>query len=340
MGPHDFLRALWGDTPPGLIQTWELAGKRSAYYRAPYGTTPLAGRTDIYTGVGLAHKDLGRSKRARNEQVIAIAGLWLDLDVDGPDKTGAAPDHPTAKQAATAITAPTIVVNSGRGLHAWYLFDEPWRFTSREEQQAAALASAQWFALHRQAAGFAIDSAHDLARLMRLPGTLNGKTDRPLPVTVLLADGPRHPRATLLEVAAQAGDVAITGPAQLRLDGMPVPEIQITGIPDITRRKIDALIDNVPEFAATWQHKLGPRANAWSLSEYDLSLCAQASGADFADQELADLIRLHRAHYGDGKGERLDYLQRTIAIVRRPSERQDAAAALHARHTQTLQEAA
>lgn len=343
MGPADFLTTLWGPTPPGLIQIWELASKRSTYYRAPAGTQVLAGRTDAYTAVSTAHKDHGRNHRAKSDQALAVAGLWLDLDVNGPHKRGGIPTREDALELSRAFTAPTIVVDSGYGLHAWYLFDRPWRFTSRAEQDAGALASAQFYALHRQAIadrGWGLDSTHDLARLLRIPGTFNGKGETPLPVEVLHADGPRHDRTTLLQLAAQAGDVAVNTPRQLQLDGT-IPDVR-TPAGGEPPAKLAALLANVPEFAAAWNHQLGPRAATWSLSEYDLSIAGiAAQSPGITDQDLADLIAHHRRLYGDdAKASRLDYLQRTIAKVRTPSERSTAIEQLHARHAQTLRNAA
>lgn len=343
MGPHDFLHALWGEVPPGLVQIWELDTKRSSYYRAADATRIFAGRTDVYTAVATAHKDHGRTKRATARQALAIAGLWLDLDVDGgpAGKTGAAPDLESALAIATAIASPTITVNSGYGIHAWYLFDKPWRFTSADEQAAGALASAQWFALHRTKAaryGAGVDHAHDLARLMRLPGTLNGKGPAPVPVDGMML-GPRYTREDLLAAAAAAGDVDTAPGQQLTLgDGTPIA-VSVPQAETPTARKVELLIEQVPDFAAAWHHRGGLSTRGWSLSEWDLSLCGQAAQAGFTDQELADLIALHRNAYNDtrGKAGRLDYLQRTIRIIRTPKAQ---VTELQQRHAAALRRAA
>jgi len=340
VNPGAFLSLLWGAEPPGLIQVWELHGKRSSYYRAPAGTAVLANRVDVYTGVSLTHKDHGRNHRGRSDQASAIAGLWLDIDINGgPDnKTGAAPDIETAFAIATAYANPTITVYSGYGIHVWYLFDQPWRFTSREDQDHAALASAQWFALHRTEAaryGAGIDHAHDLARLLRLPGTYNAKGIRKgedpdgAPVTASHVTT-KFRREQLLEIAAQAGDVPVRGGQKPGLGDQPDIKARPTG-PAIPI-KVQALIDNVPEFAATWHHQLGRRAASWSMSEYDLSLTGQAAHAGLTDQDLADLIVHHRHHWDPAgqKASRLDYLQRTIAKARTETRRDVAADQLEA----------
>ena len=61
-------------------------------------------------------------------------------------------------------------------------FKELWGFESDRERQRAADLSLRWsqtLKAHAAARGWAVDSVHDLARVMRLPGTLNFKRDIP-----------------------------------------------------------------------------------------------------------------------------------------------------------------
>lgn len=321
-----FLEALWGDPPPGLIQVWQLDGRRSYYARAVAGAAYyLADHVDAYIGVGLAHRDLGRHRRARNEQVVAIPGVWLDIDVDGgpENKTGAAPTVDAALDLASAVLPPTLTVSSGYGVHAWHLLPAPWRFADRDDQLAGAKLAAQWSALHRQAAadrGWSIDATHDLARLLRAPGSFNGKGNDPAPVELIDGDGPRHQLDALTGAAAAAGDV----PTSLDRDADPAGELPVVDI-DAARTLdpavLDALIANSDEFRQTWLHA---RRGNWSMSEYDLALCSLAADA-LNDQQLAGLIAMHRRAWSDGgddpKARRLDYIRRTVAKARQRSER-------------------
>jgi hypothetical protein len=286
VNPAEFLTTLWGATPPAgqLIQIWELERRRSSYLRAPAGARGLDGRSDLYTAVALVSErsKLGPRQRARADQATAIAGLWLDVDVNGgPDgKTGAAPDQDTATKIAQELLTPTLLVSSGYGVQAWWLLDEPWRFANRSEQHAAALMSAQWHALHRTEAnqrGFGLDHTHDLARLLRLPGTTNDKGSAHRPVTVLADNEVRYTRRELTERCAAAGDVTVE-----------------TSSGDVGS------------------------GDGWSLSEYDLSIATHAAQAGWSDQQIADLIAHHRRLWnpGDPKAARRDYLRRTIAKAR------------------------
>lgn len=312
MNATEFLTLLWTDKPSGLIQFWRLHDKRSYYLPIPDNATSLVdGEPDIYTAVALTHKDHGTHRRATARQTTALAGLWLDLDVDGgPDnKTGAIPTVGDALDLAQRIAPPTIVVSSGYGLHAWWLFEEPWTFAGFDDQDHAARMSAQWYKLHRAVCaegGWGLDGTHDLARLLRLPGTVNAKGGQAAAVHVVECDGSRYDRAELAELCARAGEV---------------PEARIGRATNVTaggsldEGMVDELCRRNGSFAKAWAHD---RNGNWSMSEYDLALCSSAAKDGWDDEQLAALIAEHRRRHDplDQKAFRGDYVQRTIDRAR------------------------
>ena len=326
MKPSEFLALLWEPQPPQgtYVQVWRLRDRRSFYLRGHQAADYYAHQhEDTYTGVALAPRDLGPRRRCPASQAAAIPGLWLDIDTNGgPDhKHGAAPSLDHAEQLASAALEPTITVHSGHGLHAWWLFDTPWRFQHVDEQQAAAQASAQWQHLHRRHAqeeGWTVDHTHDLARLLRPPGTINAKGGQHAPVTVHQGGGPRYHRALLLEAAAQAGPIPL--PAAIEDSGGVLVDVAHRPEASPPQDLFHALLENSPDFKRTWAHA---RSQAWSMSEYDLSLCTQAAQAGWTDQQLADLIAMHRRVHDpyDTKGGRPDYVQRTVAKARASHQR-------------------
>lgn len=309
MKPSDFLRALWGDTPPGRVQLFRPADKKALYPLAYEAADHPAGAVDLYTCVALTWPKRAATQAGRPlaAHAVALAGLWLDIDVP------AVPTKDMACTLAHTVLCPTIVVDSGRGIHAWWLLEQPWRFESKDDQADAAALSAGWYALHGRRAidrGWHLDQGtRDLARLMRMPGTRNGKTDPPLPVTVVGAGGPRY---TLDELRDQAGDTAVE-PAQLSLTD---PAVTITAPGGITQATLDTLLED-PDFRAAWIHEAG--RPHWSTSEWDLSIASQlANAGGWTDQQIADIVAAHRRTWdpADPKAERVDYLRRTVARAR------------------------
>lgn len=312
MNSVEFLTELWGAEPQGRILLWELATKRSRYLTSPAGATMVRpGEPDVYTGVALAHADHGSHRRTPNEKTIGIAGFWADIDINGgPDqKQGAAETLNDAVHIANLLAQPTILVKSGYGLQAWWLFTGgSWRFRTYGDQRLAARGSAQWQKLLRDTAETGLDYTHDLARILRLPGTTNSKGNQRAPVDVIDV-GPRHDRDDLLETAARAGDVE---------PGYQIGEqhhVSVSCRPDATAERLDWLIARSPKFARTWRHE---RDELPSMSEHDMAIASTAALAGCSDQQIADLIVHHRTirDPADEKARRVDYITRTILKAR------------------------
>ena len=323
--PWGFLRMLWGGKadgppPPLRCQIWRKHDKRSVYLQSWEGVRGVVslGAPDVYTSVSLSPKDFGTRRRALASQSAGIAGLWMDIDVNGgPEgKSGVAPSVDAAVELAGAITAPSVLVNSGYGVQAWWLFDAPWLFADDDERAAAAQLAEAWCQAHATMAtvrGFRTDMLHDLARLLRIPGTTNAKGAEGVPVTLLSSVGPRYARGACEEEARH-----VLGDAW-PLRRAPQTHLKVATFDDAEppAAKLAALSSANELFGDTLYHRRRDReSREWTLSEYDLSLASFAVQADWSDDEIASLIRMHRKQYGSLKGERDDYVSRTVRRAR------------------------
>ena len=162
---------------------------------------------NVYVAMGLhdpAHTPPPASRGSR-ETVCAIPGLWVELDHNQGAHAAASrlPSPDTLVDFLARVPVPpSLLVDSGGGLHAYWLFRECWRFDTREEQhRAAALLHRFQRTLQVRAAeeGWSIDSTYDLARVLRPVGTLNHKTLPPRPVTLLHEDAARYNPSDLWE---------------------------------------------------------------------------------------------------------------------------------------------
>lgn len=315
MNPDAFLRALWTDTPPGRIQLWRLRDKRTIYPASLTAADAVAaGQTDIYTCVALTSEGRAQNHVGRPAagDALALAGMWLDIDIAGEGKTGGVPDITAALGVARLHAEPTLLVSTGHGIHAWHLFPQPWVFTSKEDQYHGARMAAQWQALHRHSIapqGWTLDATHDLARLMRLPGTFNGKAGERIPVAGSAQVGPRHGRGAL-GVLCQHIDVDPASAAQ------PLERVTVAAGGRIDQGTLDLMLED-QDIYCTFTHL--PERPGWTLSEYDLSLASQLAAAGVADQIIADMLVAHRAHHGEHeKAKRGGYLRLTIAKAKQP----------------------
>lgn len=120
---------------------------------------------DVFFGVLPRLRERGRAEDCSTLTSV----LWADVD---------AKQHKESKaQALTALSRaqmePSILVDSGHGWHAYWLLDEPVPFAD---------ATGVMQGLAKAIGG---DRVWDAARILRLPGTRNWKSDPPVPVRLL-----------------------------------------------------------------------------------------------------------------------------------------------------------
>ncbi len=325
-----FLDQLWGRKPlSAAVQIWEKAtGLNSTFSlvrSAAEHAAAAAERGDVYMAAGLALRQTRPARtRANAGQVVGIPGVWADIDVNGgPEmKTGAAPSLAEAEELACELLEPTLLVASGYGLQAWWLFEEPWIFDAEGQQRERARQLVKAFQLalraKAKARGFGLDSTHDLARLMRLPGTLNHKGGERVAVRLVEHEGSTYELEALHAAAEAFMKEAQTLGAELAGSGI---EIHVNGKPpDPPWPRINELMGIDPDFLAVW-NRIKPPGDG-SHSAVDLSIATRMANAGFTDQEIAEAIRWQRMTHDreSGKGDRPDYLQKTIARARNGSK--------------------
>jgi hypothetical protein len=329
-----FLRELFGaKLPENLrIQMWCKADKGNRYATSySEAAQHVKGKPpDWYVCVSLAARNYGLKRRMPAKESAGIPGLWADIDIlGGPEgKKNAAPTLEAAHELARSLLEPTLTLTSGYGLQAWWLFEDgPWLFGTDEEREQAITMAGGWIATLRAKAverGFGIDATQDLARLMRVPDTVNGKGGLAAPVTgwpepIREQDGPRYQLEQLAAIAAEAAP---------RVEQRTLLSTVDVAVSDgrMNQLKFEALAENSPQFKRTWDHsRQDAAARTWTMSEYDQSLASQAAHAFWGEQEIADLIVAHRLKYdptGD-KHQRQDYLARTVAKAKALVNRQE-----------------
>ncbi len=265
----------------------------SALDRAGQRAEALADEYNVYFGVGLRRERLADGQRGTSQDVGTLPGLWVEVDcATGVHASGKA-YFPSKQDARAFLDAlphrPSAIVDSGGGLHAYWLFRELWEFEADERDYAAALLRGwQGFIRSRaEAAGYAVDYTHDLARVLRPAGTWNRKNGRPVPVQPLWTDGPRYNPSDFEEFAEyESPQVRDTLQAfTLRADAQP-PAL-----------KFAALRENDRRFRDTWDGRRKDLKDS-SPSGVCMALASIAATAGWTDQEIADLLAAWRAQAG------------------------------------------
>lgn len=172
----DFLHALHPPDSRGVINLRALPSKRQAFVRV--GDLDAVERfiatnpdQNLYCGVAV-RKNSGDGSLANCSELHV---LFVDLDFkDTPEA------EPRAKLGRFPLP-PSIVVNSGGGLHCYWILREPFDLQDSEDRKRAKNL------LRRLALALGGDmNAAEPARILRIPGTLNHKPEYGTPRPVLI----------------------------------------------------------------------------------------------------------------------------------------------------------
>lgn len=188
-----FIATLWPEIPAGLhLPIFTIPAKETAWCSsvnvAVSASVSIASSQNVYLSVSLQDRVAaialnGPGTRGLAQTAAAITGLWIDIDVLGPGHS--AKNLPATYDEAFELLAqmrlePSVVVRSGGGLQAWWLFVEPWVFSDAADRNRAAVLAASWVMTaqeHAAARQWKVDSTKDLARVLRVAGTVNLKND-------------------------------------------------------------------------------------------------------------------------------------------------------------------
>lgn len=292
-------------TPKASNGSWA----RSHFVRSPQDALPyVLGAVDVYTRITpIAQRP--QKGRGNADDSIALPSVWAEFDVNGTPNgrggvvSGAFPDLDAATEIATGILEPTMLVNSGGGLHGYYLLERMLPLGSTEDR-ARARALVQGFQArlrteaHERFGVRKLDSTHDLARVFRPPGSMNGKGETPRPVQLLDDGGPRY---TVEQIDAET--ICVEDPPP-------------TDAGEASTECVREILDRHEDLAKLVARK-GPKPGDGSPSTWDFQLGCRAAEHGYDDDALASLIRHARRVHGEDKGEREDYVERTIAAVRK-----------------------
>lgn len=134
---------------------------------------------DLYFGVHPSTVRKGPRERTLEEDIAALNCLYADIDSkDFDDSKAKAAVH--VKQLSPK---PSVIVDSGGGYHCYWLLDKPFVLNTPFKRGIAQNLQERW--VFRVGGDGAV---HDLARILRIPGTLNHKYDPPRPIRVLHAN--------------------------------------------------------------------------------------------------------------------------------------------------------
>ena len=274
---------------------WLKQSKLTQWWSTETIPEPPSAPEDIYFGVHPSKISKNPNQRTLIEDIQVINCLYADFD---------AKDHKSKAGAAEHIKQldhkPSVIVDSGGGYHCYWLFEKPFILNSLLKEEIARSLQERWVTYVE-----GDKTVHDLARILRLPGTLNYKYDPPRQVRVVASNYNRFYDPTVLEKCL---------PATNEHRGVDDDQPSIPQVAKPNTLSLQEIVDLAQ--TAKGHEKFIELWRAWdegyaSTSEADLALCcvlAFWTGGDY--HKIDKLFRL--SDRMRDKWEREDYRHDTI----------------------------
>ena len=172
----------------------------------------LSLKGNVFVARALQDHNPGARSRGTKDTICFNPGLFIEVDTrEGPHGSKENPTDPMTLPkdmdeglkllAEAGMPKPTNVIHSGGGFHAHYLYESPPMLLTDEDRAFESELSRKFQSVAREkfkAAGYTLDSTPDLARMCRVPATLNHKST-PAKTVQLCDVGERIDRALLVE---------------------------------------------------------------------------------------------------------------------------------------------
>lgn len=205
MNSWEFLKHIYHDVNDGYVTLFTKPSGRSYHFpvteleKMSRQGELLGRRENTYFGL-CPHKECPpMGKRGDSSDVLFVSCFGQDFDIKGI--AHAEQKLPETKEEILAFLKelpfyPNIIVFTGHGLQAYWLLENPYMITDDEGRMyiSRIMSGFERF-VHDQASqkGWKFDTVSDLARVLRLPGTLNHKHGESIPCEVIEADDKRYP---------------------------------------------------------------------------------------------------------------------------------------------------
>lgn len=249
---------------------------------------------DSFNGVNVFFGVCPRNtKRGKEENIKQLNCLWVDLDCGDKKER-----QERLEKLRDSELPPSIIVNSGHGLHCYWLLNKPHLIKdSQDRLNTKGYLKGLSLALKG-------DKTFDLCRILRVPGTKNLKDlHNPLPVKILDMNPERRYNLTDFDSF------------KVKIEDS-VVEVDIT--PEDTPDRFWRILQEDPKLKASWEGKREDLKDK-SRSGYDMALANLLMPYKFTDSEIAAILRISPS--GKQEEGKKQYLAHTIGKARRDWEK-------------------
>lgn len=194
-----FFKIIFKGISGGVFSIWTKKNKKTRFFEigefekaAKYAVRQSEG-DDVYFSVAALQPGIEEG-RGKVTDVIALRCLWADIDIGKVNHKNQ--NYPETKRIAIEILEkfkfkPSFIIESGYGLHVYFLFKEPFIINNdndRERLKRISKSFQLYLRSHYKDEGYDIDDTSDLARVLRVPGTKNYKSKTAKDVKIIKKD--------------------------------------------------------------------------------------------------------------------------------------------------------
>lgn len=204
MNTLEFLNEIYKGCGNGFITITLLPQRKTLWFKTSDLSTAEkevkthGAKTNTFFGVGLRKKVLPNNLRGSENDILAITTLYADIDIKG--EAHAQTELPSSVDESIKFLnllplKPSIIVNSGNGIHAYWLLDKPFKIENAKDREFIAEIFRGWSNCVNSKArdhGWKLDNVSDLARILRVPGSINHKLKNGSICRVIAGDRVRH----------------------------------------------------------------------------------------------------------------------------------------------------
>jgi hypothetical protein len=328
------------NSPKKFKLLWNLNTKRSQWVKTTDDILKAiqVNNTNMFFGLGMTDKSYGPGKRALNTQISTVSCLYIDIDIASDNvKVHKKENLPKTLEEAIEIACkflePTFIVFSGHGIHAYYCTAEP--IDLKKDGKLFASLLRQFQDKHRKAfPQYQLDYTHDLARVLRCPGTINAKDpDNPVECVIIQSNDVDYWIEEIQDAIEY--DPELVFETELPFDNKnklgdnPEKALSLNSTQEFIQWFDEQGLVLDPQAsldAETWveleQATSGELSQLYNhkktkhvdINNIDMSLANMGAKNCLTDQQIIDLMVMHRRKHGvnTSKLKRKDYFARTL----------------------------
>ena len=230
---------------------------------------------NVFTMVNVRSTSATTASRGKEQDITLQTAVIVDIDVAGDAHKGTNLAESFDKAKSFLPMTPTMLVNSGHGAQAHYVFDTPLVITDDNRDVSKARNEKFLDLIRKNAGGCKIDGVADLCRVFRMPGTFNRKLKDNMPLCRIVENSrkrfsPADFDALLKPLETNTPTSSATDSAKHQKN---ITELKTAKITEYNLFRVKIALDTIANKNITEQKETGKHSLEWEQYIVILTAC-------------------------------------------------------------------